>query len=308
MSDCSHLIFYHILLIHSRFSGRAADIVVGEDRQVYSIHENLLCKASLFFKKALSGPWQESVKRVIDMPDDEPKIFAIYVHWHYSGTIAVASDGSTPDESDNSDEDADEDSDDNMDEDKDKDADGDLPEFLREDSLTYSTERLIEALVGYRAQNSGEGPSGENGGNDGNATDTTADIADWPVDDEYLNLVKAYVLGDKIIDPTFQNATIDAIIEKSTIVGHNGMKMYPDMDAIIYAYDHTSRSARIRELLVDLYVMHGNWTWICETVWGDIGNIPHAFLWELCLKLYLKRQANFRYFGASHYHLTDPCS
>jgi hypothetical protein len=36
-----------------------------------------------------------------------------------------------------------------------------------------------------------------------------------PADSEHLDLVKAYVLGDKILDSTFQNTIIDAIGEKS---------------------------------------------------------------------------------------------
>lgn len=43
-----------------------------------------------------------------------------------------------------------------------------------------------------------------------------------PENQEYLKLVKAYTLGDKLMDTKFQNAAIDAIIEKSISAASDG--------------------------------------------------------------------------------------
>lgn len=73
------------------------------------------------------------------MPDDEPDIFALYVHWLYCGTLPVFCDEPGP-----------------------------------------------------------------------------------PSRAEYLDLVKVYILGDKIVDFRFQNAAIDAILEKTQSVAQDG--------------------------------------------------------------------------------------
>ncbi|KAL4904482.1 hypothetical protein BDW74DRAFT_179056 [Aspergillus multicolor] len=54
------------------------------------IHEDLLRLSSKLFDKALSGPWRESNERTIELPGDDPDVFAMYVHWLYSGTTITA--------------------------------------------------------------------------------------------------------------------------------------------------------------------------------------------------------------------------
>lgn len=110
----------------------------------------------------MAGEWQEFSKRTIQLPDDEPKIIAVYIHWLYYDT---------------------------------------LPVFCDEPGLS------------------------------GNA--------------EYVDLVKAYVLGEKVLDPTFQDATIDAIIEKSVSESQDGSAWFPVGEAIEYAYGNTCESSAI---------------------------------------------------------------
>lgn len=64
-------------------------MVVGSEEKAFSVHENLIRASSIFFDKALSGNWKESHERVIKLPEDEPEVFAIYVHWLYFRTFAV---------------------------------------------------------------------------------------------------------------------------------------------------------------------------------------------------------------------------
>jgi hypothetical protein len=64
---------------------------VGEELQQKSfyVQETLLRQHSLFFKKALSRDWKEKVERIVNLPEDEPTLFAVYVEFLYSGNLAV---------------------------------------------------------------------------------------------------------------------------------------------------------------------------------------------------------------------------
>lgn len=64
-------------------------IVVGAERKPFIVHELIICASSPFFKNAMSGPWKESSEHTVDLPEDEPKVFALYCHWLYYATIPV---------------------------------------------------------------------------------------------------------------------------------------------------------------------------------------------------------------------------
>ncbi|KAI8939494.1 hypothetical protein NX059_003265 [Plenodomus lindquistii] len=61
----------------------------GDQEETFDVHENLLTTRSLFFRKALSGVWQESVTRRVNLTDDEKEIFHIYVNLLYTGQLAM---------------------------------------------------------------------------------------------------------------------------------------------------------------------------------------------------------------------------
>ena len=71
---------------------------VGKDKHQKSfyVQETLLRQHSLFFKKALSRDWKEKVERVVNLPEDESAVFAIYIEFLYSGNLAVMPDGLDP--------------------------------------------------------------------------------------------------------------------------------------------------------------------------------------------------------------------
>ncbi|KAJ5512379.1 hypothetical protein N7463_001931 [Penicillium fimorum] len=92
---------------------------------------------------------------------------------------------------------------------------------------------------------------------------------------EYNDLAKAYVLGDKLLDVKFQNYAIDAIIERRFTPDAKTGKCYlPNRQSINYTYDNTTESATIRKLFVDMYV--GNMTpgWLSR-------ELPKDFLFLL---------------------------
>lgn len=197
---------------------RIVDVVVGDEKETFSVHENLIRTSSPFFDKALTGAWRESSQRTIQLPEDEPKIFAIYVHWLYNCT---------------------------------------LPVFCNEPDLA------------------------------GNS--------------EYVEIVKAYVLGDKLLDAAFQNTAIDAIIEKSVTRASDGCLWHPVAEAIEYAFNESSESAPIRDLLVDMYLYKGGGKWLYD--WGKPENLPQPFLLKLAAKLLDDRGASIgKRLDPSNYH------
>lgn len=81
-------------------------------------------------------------------------------------------------------------------------------------------------------------------------TDTTTPY------DAYINLAKAYVLGERIISPEFCNAVIRALIEYQT-----EFKKYPPKACIKIIYEGTEPSCRIRKLFVDYWVKISHRAW-----------------------------------------------
>lgn len=61
----------------------------GEKQETFDVHEALITPRSLFFKKAMSGSWKESEDRIVNLPEEDPEIFKIYVHHLYTGSVAV---------------------------------------------------------------------------------------------------------------------------------------------------------------------------------------------------------------------------
>jgi hypothetical protein len=68
-------------------------LVGQEDAQEWFIvHRALLMARSKFFKKALSGDWNEAKKGIVELPTDDPIIFAIYTHAIYTSGLAILPD------------------------------------------------------------------------------------------------------------------------------------------------------------------------------------------------------------------------
>ena len=62
------------------------DIYVGESKRHWSLHRNLLCHHSAFFKDQVA---EESKKRggKLELPEDDPRAFELLVKWLYQGRI-----------------------------------------------------------------------------------------------------------------------------------------------------------------------------------------------------------------------------
>lgn len=77
-------------LILLRLEGNVLEVRVGRDNgRSFRLHEALVSARSDFFAAALTGQWKEAKDKIIDLPEDDPDIFALYPQLLYTGKIPV---------------------------------------------------------------------------------------------------------------------------------------------------------------------------------------------------------------------------
>jgi hypothetical protein len=57
--------------------------------QTFHVHKTILTKTSDFLRAALKQEWQGPTPRPIDLTDEDPKYFGMYVQWLYTGKVSV---------------------------------------------------------------------------------------------------------------------------------------------------------------------------------------------------------------------------
>ncbi|KAL8637974.1 MAG: hypothetical protein Q9226_009046 [Calogaya cf. arnoldii] len=62
-------------------TGKVVTVLVGPTETPFCIHWGLLTSKSSFFNAALTGPWQESTEGKVELADEDPELFSIYVLW-----------------------------------------------------------------------------------------------------------------------------------------------------------------------------------------------------------------------------------
>lgn len=62
--------------------GEVVKISIGPEKKLYTIHKDLICHHSEYFRAAYNGRWKESEDGV-ELEDVEPEVFGIFVHWLY---------------------------------------------------------------------------------------------------------------------------------------------------------------------------------------------------------------------------------
>ena len=83
----------HKLILAQRLcQGPMVAIFVGEDKILFNLPKNILCKHSMFFQKALDGQFKEALDRRMDLPEDDPTAFAYLIQWFYQGKVDVLHD------------------------------------------------------------------------------------------------------------------------------------------------------------------------------------------------------------------------
>jgi hypothetical protein len=88
-----------VVLIAMLFAAEANDysfdqstfltVVVGVEpnQKRFSIHEGIICARSEFFRRVMSGDWLEKEERLVELPEDDPDIFALYVNIVYMSQV-----------------------------------------------------------------------------------------------------------------------------------------------------------------------------------------------------------------------------
>lgn len=94
----------------------------------------------------------------------------------------------------------------------------------------------------------------------------------------FEDLAALYVYGEKVIDLDFEHAVISAMIRLTRLVQGDGKCYYPVTKAVDCIYEGTLDGSPARQLLVDIFTVHGTPSWI-----GDY-EYDAAFLRDLVLR------------------------
>ncbi len=70
---------------HSFNPSKVLKIVVGKEtyQREFTVHEDIICRRSEFFRGAMNGNWPEMQERVIRFPEDRPSVFNLYIYIIY---------------------------------------------------------------------------------------------------------------------------------------------------------------------------------------------------------------------------------
>jgi hypothetical protein len=64
-------------------------ILVGEDEHRFTVHKDMLCAKSKFFRAACSERWASGVEKAVRQPEGTAEDFQIYVEWVYTSKISL---------------------------------------------------------------------------------------------------------------------------------------------------------------------------------------------------------------------------
>jgi len=65
------------------------DLYVGETKEKFHVHKELLCTKVPYFAKIFKGGFTESVDNSATFQEDSPEAFDLLIEWVYSGTGAI---------------------------------------------------------------------------------------------------------------------------------------------------------------------------------------------------------------------------
>jgi len=92
---------------------------------------------------------------------------------------------------------------------------------------------------------------------------TRPNSAPFKTDDEFRTLVKAYILGEKIMDSNFKDSIVDAIVEKLRLA-HRFDTGLTDL-----VFDNTLPASPLRRLWLDAYYNFGSPAWLDASLVGS---------------------------------------
>jgi hypothetical protein len=67
-------------------------LVIGPDhaKKTFTVHKELLCYHSEYFRNAFNGDWRESDEKAIRLEDVTEDVFRVVIHWLYAQSSRVA--------------------------------------------------------------------------------------------------------------------------------------------------------------------------------------------------------------------------
>ncbi|KAK4692431.1 hypothetical protein P7C71_g4776, partial [Lecanoromycetidae sp. Uapishka_2] len=72
------------------FGAATVSVLVGLEQQVFTIHKNLLCEASSYFRAALSGNFREAKDQKITMEEEDVTTFKHFQYWLYTRNLLMS--------------------------------------------------------------------------------------------------------------------------------------------------------------------------------------------------------------------------
>ena len=60
---------------------------MGADKKAFDVHRNISCNSAPYFQAALKGGFLESETQILDLPEDDPRVFGYLLIWLYTGQI-----------------------------------------------------------------------------------------------------------------------------------------------------------------------------------------------------------------------------
>ena len=71
-------------------TGPVVSLVVGDDKTCFTVHRDLLCEASSFFKAAFmgAGEFKETSEQSMSLPEDNADTFELLVKWLYRKSLS----------------------------------------------------------------------------------------------------------------------------------------------------------------------------------------------------------------------------
>ncbi|KAF2018157.1 hypothetical protein BU24DRAFT_449675 [Aaosphaeria arxii CBS 175.79] len=202
-------------------------VEVGEKKTRFYIHKSLLIENSEFFKKALSGPWEEARTGVVSLADVEEATFRVFVSWLYTMDIPSSAEGWE-----------------------------DISGPIHSDKVEKANRPFLfhpEILQLY--------------------------------------MLKAYILGDRLVAPEFKTSMNNTFIEWLAMGLEDGSP-HPDSlspDTIIFAYANLPGTCKLKEFMVHWHIE--SCSGIEHDCIGDVdiraydrSKLPREFLIDVMIK------------------------
>jgi hypothetical protein len=100
---------------------------------------------------------------------------------------------------------------------------------------------------------------------------------------EYLELAKAWVLGERLKCPKFQNAAMDAVVARRD-EDYNKVYVHPLSKMVEYIYSRTKKDSSLRTFIYDIYTQVGYDNRL--NLWCNPARIPLELILEVADTFY----------------------